>query len=293
MAHDNHDEKEGHGAGHGGGGHRGGGHGGAHGGGAHEEHEGAPEWLISFADNVALMMGFFVVLLAMNMKPVVEAAAAAVQGETSSDATKPQHQQNDMLDFAIGVREAFNNPVDANNPRDALLARRMREKQAESDAKTQGQKGAQRDVKSIRPTDYYGMGGTVGFESGSAELSPSARAEVDDILKHRRGLRNIIEVRGHCSAAEAFDRPDSGMELSSQRAMAVARALSDSGIAWSQLRVIACADNDRLAQKTYDQLGHRANQRVEIIETPRSAAREGDTPAESTDSATPGEPPKH
>lgn len=61
--HDSHGEE--------GGSHGGGGHGGGapHGGGAHEEHEGAPEWLISFADNVALMMGFFVILLAMNMGP--------------------------------------------------------------------------------------------------------------------------------------------------------------------------------------------------------------------------------
>ena len=48
--------------------HGGGSHGAPHA--AHEEHhEGAPEWLISFADNVALMMGFFVILLAMNMGP--------------------------------------------------------------------------------------------------------------------------------------------------------------------------------------------------------------------------------
>src|SRR5262245_35934857 len=54
-----------------GGGHHGGGGGGHHhhGGGGHGdgEHEGAPEWLISFADNVMLMMGLFVIMLAMNM----------------------------------------------------------------------------------------------------------------------------------------------------------------------------------------------------------------------------------
>ena len=49
-----HDEK-----GHGGGGHGGGGHGGGGHGGGHEEHEGVPEWMVSFADNTALMMGLF------------------------------------------------------------------------------------------------------------------------------------------------------------------------------------------------------------------------------------------
>jgi flagellar motor protein MotB len=279
MAHDSHDDSGEKSGGHGGG-HRA--HGGGHGGGHEEGHEGAPEWLISFADNVALMMGFFVILLAMNMKPVVQAAAAAVKGETSDDSTKAQQVQNDLLDFAIGVREAFNNPVREDNPNDALLMRRIREKRAEAESKTPGQKGSERDVKSIRPADYYGMGGTIGFEAGADELSPSAREELADLLTHRRGSRNVIEVRGHCSAAEVFGRTDRGMELSTRRAMTVARALAEAGIAWEQIRVIGCADNERVAQKTYDQLGHRANQRVEVIETPRGAGDEADPPPTPT-----------
>src|ERR1700761_6397949 len=55
-------------------------HGGGHGGGGHEEHAGAPEWLISFADNVALLMGFFVILLAMNMGPKNKASGAEGEG---------------------------------------------------------------------------------------------------------------------------------------------------------------------------------------------------------------------
>ena len=50
-------------------GHHGGAHGG-HGGGHEEEEEGgAPEWLISFADMVMLLMGFFVILFALNVQP--------------------------------------------------------------------------------------------------------------------------------------------------------------------------------------------------------------------------------
>src|SRR5436189_972373 len=118
--HEKHDE------GHGEGGH-GGGHGGhgAHGGGGHEEgHEGAPEWLISFADNVALMMGFFVILLAMNMaKPTLGGIGGAAKNTTDSSP--------EMEDFAIEVRKAFNTPVDINstNPNEAALVKRLKQRQ--------------------------------------------------------------------------------------------------------------------------------------------------------------------
>lgn len=246
-----------------GGGHRG--PGGGHGGGAHEEHEGAPEWLISFADNVALMMGFFVIMLAMAMNKISTTSGSAGDGQTADGQPSAQ-----MLDFTIGVREAFNNPIRADNPNDAALWRRLKERQAEAEAKTRSQRGSDRDVKTIRKSEYFGMGGVIQFEPRSAELDEAGHDALADILKHRRGLRNIIEIHGHVSAAEAYDLADRGMDLSQRRARAVAEALVEAGIGWNQLKLIGCADNDRKAVKTYDQFGHRANQRVEIIETEKS-----------------------
>jgi flagellar motor protein MotB len=256
---------------HGGGGHGGGSHGG---GGAHEEHEGAPEWLISFADNVALMMGFFVIMLAMAMNKISERSGSASEGENSDGQPTAQ-----MLDFTIGVREAFNNPIRADNPNDAALWRRLKERQAEAEAKTKAQRGSDRDVKTIRKSEYFGMGGVIQFESKSDKLDEAAKEALADILKHRRGLRNIIQILGHVSAAEAYDLPDRGMELSARRARAVAEALVEAGIGWNQLTLTANADNDRKAIKTYDQFGHRANQRVEIIETEKSMQTDETEPA--------------
>src|SRR3954464_7316504 len=102
----------------GGGGHGGGGHGA---GGGHEEaHEGAPEWLISFADNVALMMGFFVILLAMNMK---EPTAGGIGGKDKNGGA----QESRMADLVIGIREAFHRPIDLNSddPGEAALRKRI------------------------------------------------------------------------------------------------------------------------------------------------------------------------
>lgn len=283
MADKDHDKHESHGDG---GGHGGGGHGGhGHGGGGHEEaHEGAPEWLISFADNVALMMGFFVILLAMNM-------AKPTTGGIGGEAKNGGMPEADLVDAAIAIRQAFNNPVDPDsvNPDEAELVQRVRKRLAEAaerreegaaaEARTPGLRGQHEDVQSIRPTDYYGFGGTVRFATGETKLTDADRAELENLIPHLRGVNTRIEVRGHVSAAEAFGRPDRGMRLAFDRAFVVAQALADSGIEWDRLHVIACADNDRVTPAAHDRAGHESNQRVEII----SGNREPDaknTPAE-------------
>src|ERR1043165_6076373 len=132
-------------------------HGGGHGGGGHdEEHAGAPEWLISFADNVVLMMGFFVILLAMNMAKQTEEA---------------------MLDFTLGVREAFNNPVDMNSkdPKEEALRQRLIQRAGRSETRSPGVKGHEHDVQSIRPSAYYALSGSVPFPENSAELLAPAQ----------------------------------------------------------------------------------------------------------------------
>lgn len=271
MSDEHHDDE--HGGGHGKG-HGGGGHGGGHGGGGHAEgeHEGAPEWLISFADNVALMMGFFVVLLAMNMKP-----AAASGGSSEGKEQGAASQDAQMLDWAISIRDAFNNPVNSNNPNDTVLARRMREREAEALARTPGQKGIEQEVKSIRAGNLFSNGGTVDFEHGAIEMDEKGKGQLVEILKHRKGVnRNVVLVRGHASAAEAHDLSDRGMKLSYQRALNVADALVQGGLSWNQLRIVACADNDRLVKTSYEELGHRKNQRVEVIETNDTVSDEAD-----------------
>lgn len=276
MADEHHDDDHGHGKKK-----KHGGHGGGHGGGGHHEEgeAGAPEWLISFADNVALMMGFFVVLLAMNMSKPDSAGGAEGPSDGKAAAASSEEQ---MLDWAIGIREAFNNPVDSSNPSDAILSRRVREREAEALARTPGQKGIEREVKSIRQTNNYSRGGTVPFSRGTVELDDEGRAALAEIVKHRKGvLRNVVDVRGHASAAEAHDLSDRGMKLSFLRAQTVADGLIAAGLGWNQIRIIACGDNDRLVKSTYDELGHRQNQRVEVIETDETVLDEAEAAKEA------------
>jgi flagellar motor protein MotB len=243
-------------------GHGGGSHGPPHG--AHEEHhEGAPEWLISFADNVTLMMGFFVILFAMNMAAAKGGGAGA--GEPGGTTLSPE-----MLDAIIAIREAFNNPVDPNstNPIDLPLIRRLLER-GQSQAEREGQIGREHDVRSIRPSNYYSIAGLVPFDEATSLLSDAGREAIRQIVHQMKGHNLVIEVRGHVSSAEAFRAPDRGMQLSYDRALAVATHLAGQGVPWNQMRIIACADGERLMAVAYDVTGHRANQRVELIVTDR------------------------
>jgi outer membrane protein OmpA-like peptidoglycan-associated protein len=253
------DAKEHDGKKHGGGGH---GHGG---GGSHEEHEGAPEWLISFADNVTLMMGFFVILLAMNLKPASSGGGESKEpGHPAPVASTPE-----LLDVVIAIREAFNNPVDPNssNPIDLPLIRRIIERAGPSQADQEGQIGREHDVRSIRPSSYFSPAGSIPFDDGTAVLNEAGREALRQMHKVVRGHNLVIEARGHASAAEAFGKSDRGHKLSYDRALAVAEALIAEGLPWAQIRVVACGDGERLVPVAYDEAGHRTNQRVEIIVT--------------------------
>ncbi len=272
-------------AGHGGGG----GHGG-HGGGGHEEHEGAPEWLISFADNVALMMGFFVVLLALNMKPADAGGAAGDQNTAENGGASASSTA--MLDWAISLREAFNNPVDVRNPRpeELPLVQRILQRQAQGDAREIAQAGREQNVLSLRRSEYIGLGGKILFETDTGVLNERGRTEVAELARRWRGLRSLLEIRGHVSAAEAFARPDHGMQLAYERAINVARLLADNGIGWDQLRVVACADNDRAVPQARDMASHQENQRVEIVQTDAVTGAATTTPVPPPDTPATSEP---
>ena len=257
-------------AGHGGsshGSHAAGGHGGSH----EEAHEGAPEWLISFADNVMLQMGFFVILFALAMKAPGGGSKGEAAKEGPENTGGPTAEQ---LDFALAIRQAFNNPVDLNStdPHDWLLVRRLRMRvMGQSDAQQEGLKGRERDVQSVRRTDIYNAGGFISFEAGATGLTQAGRDAAAELVRQFRGCQTILEVRGHCSAAEAYERDDRGMQLSYDRALVVAREMVAQGFEWRRLRLTACADTDRVTTTTYNEAGHRANQRVEVVQIEAAA----------------------
>lgn len=239
-----------------------------HGSGSHEEaHEGAPEWLISFADNVALMMGFFVILLAMNMSPKGDTAAS--EGPSDDQQGTPPAQY-DAIDLAIALREAFNNPVNAAAPapHEIELAQRILARQSKGKdnpgVEDPGISGDNEQVQAVREGNFFKEAGVFLFDEQATAPGAADEPILREIAERMKGISQIIEVRGHASAAEAFSSNDSGAALSFARALEVGRELNRLGVEWAQMRLVACGDGDRLKTVAYNAKTQRFNQRVEV-----------------------------
>lgn len=229
---------------------------------AHPEHEHEEGWIVSFADNVLLMMGFFVILLAMNMGP---------KGE--SDAAPSQTPQERLLDVAIAVRDAFNNPLSMNStaPADQPLIRHMRNRQTKGDVKGPGPDGESNSVQTVRPSDYAGAGGFVRFAENGAELDADGRRTVAQISEEIAGSRWIIEIRGHASRFETWGDVRKAHELAHKRAWAVGAELVEQGMKWEQMRLVSVGDAAPVEARARSADEGRTNQRAEILVLTESA----------------------
>jgi flagellar motor protein MotB len=264
-------------------------HGPGHGGG-HEEHAGAPEWLISFADNVALLMGFFVILLAMNMGP-----KAKPQGNNSgqgpgghrderTDSEFTPEQEN-LIELQYGVMEGFNRKPrkDSKDAAERKLAS-DHEKVLEQRKRRNTPGNSDQVLGDPRKTDFA-PNLTVEFDNESANLSFNSRQKIQAVVADElKGKDWMIEVRGHVSAQEAkaaanaslaADGADTtasgsgaGFELGYKRAYAVAAEMARDGIAWRRIRLVSCADTDRVVSRAdIDAGANMKNQRAVIIQS--------------------------
>jgi len=266
MSDKEHGEHDEHGGGKGGGGH-GGGHGkGGHGGGGHEEHEeGVPEWVVSFADNALLQMGFFAILLALNM------GAKAKGPVTDGDGNSSAPAKDSMMEFVLAIREGFNNPVDPNGTgaNDAPAREYMRKRDSAGETREAGPDGDKKDAQTVRPSDYKAPSGYVEFDDQSTSLSETGRNAIVELSHSIVGTRWMVEVRGHVSAREALGDTKKARELSYARAWEVGAALVAQGAKWPQIRLVACGDSDPVKPRASGN-DHATNQRAEVFTLPET-----------------------
>jgi flagellar motor protein MotB len=221
----------------------------------HEEHEHEEGWIVSFADNVLLMMGFFVILLAQNMGPKGTSNAAQAAADDR------------VIDAAIAIREAFNSPVDINSkkPEDQPLVRRLRERQTTGDSISRGPDGKAHSPQAVRPTDWAGPGGFVQFSEHDTRLTSDGIRTIAQLAEKHAGSKWIFEVRGHASKREAYDNNRKGRDLSYNRAWAVAEELVKRGVSWNQIRLVSAGDTLPVVARAKSGDETATNQRAEIL----------------------------
>lgn len=236
--------------------------------GAHAEHEHEEGWIVSFADNVLLMMGFFVILLAMNMGP-----------KGSSDSAPSSTAEERLLDVAIAVREAFHNPVSMDSilPEDQALIRRLRDRRKPGAGNTPADAGETpasdghqdtvggKGISNVRPSDWQDEADFVQFEDNEVLLSPQAKATISQISRRIMDTRWMVEVRGHASKWETWRDTKKARDLAYERAWVVGNEMVLNGVQWEQIRLVSSGTCAPIIARARTSDEAQTNQRTEIL----------------------------
>jgi chemotaxis protein MotB len=110
------------------------------------------------------------------------------------------------------------------------------------------------------------MGGRIAFDPHSARLRPQAQQLVTTLAEMLRGHNTKIDIRGHATKEPLpFGTPyRDKLDLSYERARAVAEALVAAGVRRERIRIVAAGATEPLLRQAYDEERRAQNRRVEI-----------------------------
>ncbi len=224
-----------------------------------EPKPGAPEWMVTFADLMSLLLTFFVLLLSFSSTEVVKFKQMAGSlkeafGMRSELALSDTVQSDEMLPVL--------DPEQGSAAAESASAEVMRELQqmlAEMGLEKQG--GA-----TITPEGVVlQLSGDLFFASGRAELNPGAFDVLDKIAQQLQRTGRPLDVIGHTDDIPiATPVYPSNWELSAARAGHAVRYLSEQGVAPGRLRAIGQAQTAPVDTNDTAE-GRSRNRRVEFV----------------------------
>lgn len=226
--------------------------------------EGAPIWIISFADMMSLLMSFMVAMVAMSelktntkLKEVVLSFQTAVGYRGGGWLARPSPAPAGMS-FEEQVKQLIQ-----------AFKQQQRLKGNEGNTREPGIEGDRPSVTTIREGLQYVIGGAVCFESGRTQLLETARRQLDAFAEVVQGMNNKIRISGHTAriGPEQY-APFAGLgDLAYARAKAVKEYLISRGIREERMTVESCADHEPLAGQAYDATSRARNDRVALVVT--------------------------
>ncbi|MGD9843484.1 MAG: flagellar motor protein MotD [Steroidobacteraceae bacterium] len=246
----------------------------------HEEHVNHESWAIPYGDLVTLLLAFFVVMYAVST--VNETKYRAVSDSLSAAFAGTPHTLAPIQigDNAVAVDQAANAPLDPQgNPIGQSVSQlavpvvanagglsAMDRIVGEVEANMAGL--IQQDMLKVRRKDYgveIEISTDILFPSGSATLSPSATAVLQQLANTLTTLPNAVRVEGHTDNKPintvAFP---SNWELSAARAAGVVHLFMQSGVAPSRMVVVGQGEFRPSANNATD-AGRNINRRVMVV----------------------------
>lgn len=228
----------------------------------HHSKTGHERWLVSYADFVTLLFGFFVVMYSVSQvseqkyRVLSETLSNVFQGNTSQPADMKVTSDGNPLDQQGRISGLS---PDINLIDTEVLARDL-----EAALIHLVQPGQVR-ISATEEWVQIDLNANVLFDSASADPKAEAREIFRQIATKLAPFDNEIEVSGHTD-----DRPirtarfQSNWELSSARASSVVRLLAEDGVDPQQLSAVGYGEYRPVADNATEE-GRAANRRVVLM----------------------------
>jgi chemotaxis protein MotB len=206
-----------------------------------------PDWFVSFADMMTLLMTFFIMIISFSETrhdAYFTAVAEQLQQQFGKDLSRLNLDSSEILARHAGVAKGAG---EGRSKREQLL-------------------GADARVRMIRPGEHTALGTVAFFDYGSAELTQEARRDIENAAIDFAGKPQKIEVRGHTSLhpAEKSNGSTDNLDLAYQRSRAVMQYLTDElEIDPQRIRLAVAGANEPL-HLGIDPARMRENPRVEL-----------------------------
>lgn len=227
---------------------------------AHAEEHPDERWVISYADLVTLLLGFFILLYATTDQNLAKMDSLA-RGLSSAFnvPVKEGAGGQALFDGGTGIIPERNDRADL--PFDLEAVRKLIQKETQGagvDGKISVEKGQDRIVLRLSESTV--------FSSASADIRPEARPLLAVVAKALGRNDNEVSVEGHTDNIPlATDRYPSNWELSSARATAVLRALTEEYGVDAKRLVASGYGEHRPSASNLTPEGRAVNRRADIV----------------------------
>lgn len=224
---------------------------------------GAPDWIVTFADMISLLVTFFILLMTFSSMEAFDAfqvdgdligTSGTLTAAGGPDAIKPpQHDFMNAMDAVRGAQSPHSRPTEE------LL------ENIEDMGQQANDEHVEVDLKAIKDGLIIRYDERASFKPGSAELSSYLESAVTELARVLEHYPHTVVVEGHTdNRVQATDAYPDPVALSASRASAVVEAmLSSSQLNPLQVQIAAIGDErPRIDNDTPE--GRQLNRRVEI-----------------------------